>query len=102
VGDGGVWDSGSDVLLFQGAGKSAASSNVGSMILGILSAIGAAFTLIEHLFIAFNNAPVVQAKVAQMTQDEKDKHRALVKQAMSGTPEQRAAALEQLRELAAE
>lgn len=71
-------------------------------MIGILNIIGALLTAINHAWTAYNNAPMVQAKVAQMSQDEKDRHNALVEQAMKGTADQRAKALEQLRDIAAE
>lgn len=72
------------------------------MITAILSAIANASSLLDHLWQTFNGSGAVQAKVAQMDQAGKDAHNKLVNDAMHGTPEQKAAALAELKKLVSE
>ena len=68
----------------------------------ILAAIGAALAILEHLWESFNSSAMVKEKVAQMSQEEKDAHNAIMSKAMHGTPEERQAALGALRKLVSE
>lgn len=70
--------------------------------MSILSAISAAMSLLDHLWQAYNNSGMVQAKVAQMSQNDKDKHAELINKAMHGTVEERKAALAEIQKLVSE
>lgn len=72
------------------------------MIGAIVTAIANAEALLKSLWDSYNSAPMVQAKVAQMTQEEKDAHNVLLDQAMHGTAEERAKAAAELQKLVSE
>lgn len=72
------------------------------MISAFFSALSAVATLVDHIQSLWNNLPMIKAKQAQMSQDELDAHRALIQQAIMGTPQQKQDALAQLRDLTAE
>lgn len=68
----------------------------------ILSVIANAEALLKSVWDAYNTAPMVQAKVAQMTEDEKAAHNQLLDQAMHGDAVKREAATAELRKLLSE
>jgi hypothetical protein len=72
------------------------------MISAIVSAIGNAEALLKSLWDSYNSAPMVQAKVAQMTQEDKDAHNVLLEKAMHGTADERAKATADLQKLLSE
>jgi hypothetical protein len=71
-------------------------------ISAILSMISNAEALVKSIWDAYNSAPMVQAKVAQMTEDEKKQHNDLLDQAMHGNADQRSAATLELQKLVSE
>ncbi len=71
-------------------------------LLDIISAVSNAEALLKNLWDAYNSAPMVQAKVAQMTEDDKKAHNDLVDEAMHGDAKSRAAATLELQKLLSE
>jgi hypothetical protein len=72
------------------------------VITAIITAIGQAETMLNNLWSAYNNSGMVQAKVAQMTQEERDAHNVLLETAMHGNAADRAAATAELQTLVSE
>lgn len=71
-------------------------------ISAILSLVANAEALLKSVWDAYNTAPMVQAKVAQMTEDEKKAHNDLLDQAIHGDAKAREAATNELRKLLSE
>ena len=71
------------------------------MIAAILSAVGNALSVVNHIWESYNRSDMVQAKVAQMSQNDQDKHAELIAQAMAAGKQQQAA-LDEIRKLTSE